>query len=131
MDFSWAKGGKGAEKGGYGKASVPSVVPATSPYSKPEPKAEDWSYPTTTDWDSQLQSFKLVMQLVLVTGLQGKIAWQDLKDHMKQAGRVAREQGKVKDEACVRFGSLDMVYGAEPPILRSIESIMVHLVPSN
>lgn len=59
MDFSWAKGGKGAEKGGYGKASVPSVVPATSPYSKPEPKTDDWSYPTT-DWDSQLHSFKLV-----------------------------------------------------------------------
>jgi hypothetical protein len=28
--------------------------------------------------------------MVQVSGLQGKVAWQDLKDHMKQAGRVSQ-----------------------------------------
>eukprot|EP00435_Cladocopium_sp_Y103_P053736 s632_g17.t1 len=53
-------------------------------------------------------------QMVQVSGLQGKVAWQDLKDHMKQAGRVeycsilsedGTEWGTSKDQACVRFAS--------------------------
>mmetsp|Transcript_37974 Transcript_37974/g.81641 ORF Transcript_37974/g.81641 Transcript_37974/m.81641 type:complete len:203 (+) Transcript_37974:59-667(+) len=53
-------------------------------------------------------------QMVQVSGLQGKVAWQDLKDHMKQAGRVeycsiltedGTEWGKAKNQACVRFAS--------------------------
>ena len=52
--------------------------------------------------------------LVKVSGLQGKVAWQDLKDHMKQAGKVefcailnedGTEYGRNKNLACVRFSS--------------------------
>ena len=35
---------------------------------------------------------KIPRLLVKVSGLQGKVAWQDLKDHMKQAGKVSQLQ---------------------------------------
>ena len=34
-----------------------------------------------------------------VSGLQGKVAWQDLKDHMKQAGRVSQLHIYISSEA--------------------------------
>lgn len=39
-----------------------------------------------------LQVSKILRLLVKVSGLQGKVAWQDLKDHMKQAGKVSQLQ---------------------------------------
>ena len=39
-----------------------------------------------------LQLSKFPRLLVKVSGLQGKVAWQDLKDHMKQAGKVSQLQ---------------------------------------
>lgn len=62
-----------------------------------------------------------VAQLVYVGNLPFKIEWQEIKDHMKQAGAVefvkiltedGSEYGRSKGSACVRFSSVAEANGA-------------------